>query len=241
MEHTFFCDRCGKRFDVDEALIGKRARCKDCKHEFVIPGVKNEPLAHDPYGWNDPLAPPAQPDPSPYSILDEEVLPPRLGKPVAVPKRRRRGEDSFAWIKPVTMFGVAVGLMLLLNIAIFAHDQPVVFHVLSILFGLLIFFMLMSGYVISLMIPFFEDTTEGFLCFFVPCYKFYYYMNHREFDCTSPPTAVRPPRSWRALVSPWSISIPGPGRRSTGIRPKPWRTIPSMSAWSSRKSRPTTR
>ncbi len=180
MAHTFFCEFCGKRFDVDETLIGKRARCKDCKHEFVIPGVKNEPPAHDPYGWNDPLSPPVPPHQNPYSLQEEEVLPPRLGKPLATPKRRRRAADGFAWIKPVTMFGVAVGLMLLLNIAIFAHDQPVVFHGLSILFGLLVFSMLLSGYVISLMIPFFEDTTEGFLCFFVPCYKFYYYLNHRE-------------------------------------------------------------
>jgi hypothetical protein len=78
------------------------------------------------------------------------------------------------------MFGVAVGLTLLLNIALFAHNQPVVFHALSILFGLLVFSMLLSAYVISLIIPFFDDTTQGFLCFFVPFYKFYYHLTHPE-------------------------------------------------------------
>src|SRR4051812_27764558 len=37
MAITFFCQKCGKRFDLDERMVGRRARCKQCQHEFVIP------------------------------------------------------------------------------------------------------------------------------------------------------------------------------------------------------------
>lgn len=31
------CDNCGKQFDVNESLAGKKARCSDCGHLFRIP------------------------------------------------------------------------------------------------------------------------------------------------------------------------------------------------------------
>jgi DNA-directed RNA polymerase subunit RPC12/RpoP len=37
MSIVFLCERCGHRFDVDDDLAGKRARCKHCGHVLVIP------------------------------------------------------------------------------------------------------------------------------------------------------------------------------------------------------------
>ncbi len=34
---VFSCTNCGKKFEKDESLAGKKARCKDCGHVFVIP------------------------------------------------------------------------------------------------------------------------------------------------------------------------------------------------------------
>jgi hypothetical protein len=48
------------------------------------------------------------------------------------------------------------------------------------LLGLLSFCLLGAAYVISLLIPFFDDTKEGFLCFFVPFYHVYYMSSHRD-------------------------------------------------------------
>jgi DNA-directed RNA polymerase subunit RPC12/RpoP len=34
---VFSCANCGKKFEKDEGLAGKKGRCKDCGHVFVIP------------------------------------------------------------------------------------------------------------------------------------------------------------------------------------------------------------
>lgn len=36
----FTCDFCGKEFNVDETLAGKKAKCKDCGNVFPIPGAR---------------------------------------------------------------------------------------------------------------------------------------------------------------------------------------------------------
>src|SRR5579883_3126897 len=73
MAITFHCARCRKPYEVDDALAGKRARCKQCGSVFTIPASTSGadgPIS-DPYGFDDPYA------------LDEETekLPPRA--PVA--------------------------------------------------------------------------------------------------------------------------------------------------------------
>src|SRR3954451_16136415 len=93
MAHTFYCEKCGKRFDVDPALIGKRAKCKQCQHVFLIPGAvagarhpappRTAPPVDDPYGLGESAPLPSRPSPYGYSVGDEESLPPRPGRPVA--------------------------------------------------------------------------------------------------------------------------------------------------------------
>src|SRR5438045_1662999 len=40
MPNSLGCPGCGKRYDVDDRLAGKRAKCKACGREMVIPAVK---------------------------------------------------------------------------------------------------------------------------------------------------------------------------------------------------------
>jgi hypothetical protein len=35
---TFFCEKCGQRYQVDQGLAGKRTKCKKCQNVLVIPG-----------------------------------------------------------------------------------------------------------------------------------------------------------------------------------------------------------
>jgi hypothetical protein len=86
MAHTFFCEKCRKWFEIDERLIGRLARCKDCGHVFPIPCL--EPAvssqareAHRPAAAAAPV-----PAHDPYPIQEVPVLPERMGKPVAASK-----------------------------------------------------------------------------------------------------------------------------------------------------------
>src|SRR5262249_9090822 len=42
---AFFCANCGKDFRTDESLAGKKCKCRQCGHIFVIPGAKAPPAA----------------------------------------------------------------------------------------------------------------------------------------------------------------------------------------------------
>ena len=82
MAYTFFCPNCGKRFDREENLAGKKARCKDCQHVFVIPAVAGQRTA--PVARSQPRPSPARsanPAPSrpaadPYGLDESPSLPP---------------------------------------------------------------------------------------------------------------------------------------------------------------------
>jgi hypothetical protein len=51
------CEKCGKLYEMPDSLAGKRARCKQCKHEFRIPVPAGRAAvgqsADDPYGLDD--------------------------------------------------------------------------------------------------------------------------------------------------------------------------------------------
>ena len=38
MPLTFDCERCGRRYSLDESLAGRHGRCKACNHPFTVPG-----------------------------------------------------------------------------------------------------------------------------------------------------------------------------------------------------------
>ncbi len=64
---AFQCPGCGHRFEKDQALAGKRARCKYCKQEFRIPGPSTENLSSPPTGVKavePPRTPPLAPAPT---------------------------------------------------------------------------------------------------------------------------------------------------------------------------------
>src|SRR5262245_34368499 len=103
MAHTFFCEKCGKRFDVDPALVGRRAKCKQCQNGFLIPGPdpgagagagagrpaspRADLPVDDPYGLVE--ASPLPPRSIPEAVLDDDdMLPPRPGKPAAAVRPR---------------------------------------------------------------------------------------------------------------------------------------------------------
>ena len=213
MAHTFFCPNCGKRFDREESVAGKRARCKDCQHVFVIPAVAGQRLApaarsqprpsparsatptpsrpaDDPYGLDESRSlPPAR---NPYAEPDEgsvALQPIRPGTPVKR-KPRRRGGNAFAWLGPVTAGGIALELILLpilgyLTYAESPASATVVFEILRAVFiGMNVLIA-----VVTLILPFFESARQGLLCLFVPFYSLYYLITRwtamkRPFFCS---------------------------------------------------------
>jgi DNA-directed RNA polymerase subunit RPC12/RpoP len=90
MALTLFCQKCGKRFDLDENMAGRRARCKQCQHEFVIPGVRpasSNSTAKSATGpaptRSSPVRPPA-PEPRRTSTVPSNgSIPPRPTTPVS--------------------------------------------------------------------------------------------------------------------------------------------------------------
>jgi predicted Zn finger-like uncharacterized protein len=121
MTIVFSCANCGKRFEVDEGVAGKKAKCKQCGHIFMIPtprAVAPQPASRQPSSprgeaevWPDRQAAPA-PDsfdrfgldePMPVARLasstympsygDEEQLPPpkRIGPTPSGPRNESSG------------------------------------------------------------------------------------------------------------------------------------------------------
>src|SRR5262245_22174512 len=86
MPISFSCEFCRKGYSVDDSLVGRKVRCKDCGcvfrvpppthptagavedpyglNEAIPPRSSNRQAAPDAYGWRDPTAhqPPARDD-----------------------------------------------------------------------------------------------------------------------------------------------------------------------------------
>src|SRR5688500_7086741 len=69
------CPRCGKRLKADEKLAGKKAKCSQCAHVFVIGGAG--PAQQEPHRQPQAatLAAPAPPEPPPARNLPSHDLP----------------------------------------------------------------------------------------------------------------------------------------------------------------------
>jgi hypothetical protein len=179
MAHTFFCEKCGKRFDVDERLIGKLARCKDCRHVFPIPGLKPAApsRAQDARRPGPPPAPSPSPSHDPYPIQDAPVLPARLGKPVVETRKRRRarGESNFDWVWPVTVVALVIEFALLMTAYRFLDRHEALPCVIAVgCFAIGYNLMVLLGLLLCLIVAFSEGLSYGFLFMLVPFYSLYY-------------------------------------------------------------------
>jgi len=198
MAHTFFCPNCGKRFDREESLAGKKARCKDCQHVFVIPAPAGQRPAPPARSQPRPSpARPANPTPSrpaadPYGLAESSSLPParnpyaepdegyvslqpiRPGAPVKR-KPRRRGGNEFAWLGPLTVGVIALEAILLLLFGSLTYAElPAAATVAFRTFDAVFYSMILLGTIVFHIVPFLESAKQGLLCLFVPFYSLYY-------------------------------------------------------------------
>src|SRR5436305_1174714 len=124
MTIVFSCANCGKRFERDDSVAGKKGKCKQCGHIFVIPtlrAVAPQPASRQPasrrgeaeawparqaatvpdpfdrFGLDEPLSAPKSAS-STYmpSYADEEELPPpkRIGATPSRPRNESSGSRS---------------------------------------------------------------------------------------------------------------------------------------------------
>ena len=120
MNIAFSCENCGKDFQTDESFAGKKCKCKQCGHIFVIPaprtagssgsarGVKSYGEAAprpqpQPQARPRPAARPSRPNyldesDDPYGLDDAAPLPPRKIASIA-----DDDEEEFRGPKPISM------------------------------------------------------------------------------------------------------------------------------------------
>lgn len=109
MPLSFSCVACGRPYTVDDALAGRRARCKACGTEMRIP-ARSAPEP-DLYGL-DEAEPVPQPSADRFAADDPEAVVPRRsgGLPRAKTARGRdRGEDG-SGIRKVLFYVIGFGL-----------------------------------------------------------------------------------------------------------------------------------
>lgn len=201
MAITFACEKCGKPFEVADELAGKRCRCKQCGHTFLIPmrssrgSVRPEsslrsdaarprqarpapsPVDDDPYGIDDVVAPPK---PGVDPEWEEFVLPkrpgfspsPKLKKANSRGSSRERGSLP-SWV-PLAGLGV-LGISFLF--ALFSSTAATVFVVGVALIGI---GLVVVGSIQCLITPFREDIVCGLLYIFMPFYALYYLSSRWE-------------------------------------------------------------
>jgi hypothetical protein len=196
--HTFFCPNCGKRFDREESLAGRKARCKDCQHVFVIPAAADHRTAHAARSQPGPssarsanLAPNRTVD-DPYEIeetpsllpvpygeaepgADSDALPHTRRSGPVKKKARRTGGNDFAWVGPLTLGGIGLEVVLLLLFGTFTYAgfSTAAAVIISIM-GIVYTAMLVTGSILCCVVPFFESVMHGLLYLFVPFYSLYY-------------------------------------------------------------------
>ncbi len=170
MAIAFRCGQCGRIYEVDDSLAGKRGKCKDCGAVFAIP----EPGAvDDPYGLDDPYALSSAPEPD---AAEEPGPSPRpKGK-----KKKRRG--SAFWPSNLSPWGYrvyigAIAVAYLASLLTYAKVKLI----LALLGGFLCMGPLIAaGFAQSYAIPFRDGIATGLLYMFVFPYRVHYRLTHRE-------------------------------------------------------------
>ena len=203
------CPGCGKHYEVDAALAGKKSRCKQCKEVFTIPvpmGIVTE-LPPKPGQATSP-APPSQPPLINMELIfdnelvafketqsdaapayDEEELPPP--RRIAAPKRSRKpsaGRDMDPQVGiTVTGWFLAINALAILGVWIFhsvaapkSAGLALYVGIYMVLFSLSHLVLTFWGGIWLLVIAFRESTSQGWLCLLVPCYQAYYIMTRWE-------------------------------------------------------------
>lgn len=203
MSITFWCDRCGKEFRTSEGLAGKKAKCKQCGHAFIIPSAsalsqrpaapttrpKPSPTDYvDPYADldDDPYAieePALRAKPFTYDEDDDLPPPPRAPRPQsggARPHRRRIADGYQIFdVIPGTVFLSVLGVLALFGVvAVFAPKIGAPLLIGGIVLTILpIYLYAMAGFLI---LPFRESALHGLACMFVPFYPLYYLVTRWE-------------------------------------------------------------
>lgn len=91
MAIAFGCEKCGKRYQVNDDLAGKRGKCKQCGQVFTIPVPGRATVAKSAF---DRYALDSEPEvarhPTPDAYAHDEVLPRRAGSSPGSTRRRRK-------------------------------------------------------------------------------------------------------------------------------------------------------
>ena len=194
------CPGCGKHYEVDAVLAGKKSRCKQCKEVFTIPvpmGIVTA-LAPKPGRATSP-PPPSEPpfvemklifDDEPVAFKraqsDEEELPaPRriaASKPSRKPSDRRSMDPQLG----ITVSGwfLALNALAFLGIWIVRSVVDPTLRTFLVGIGLYVILLGISSLVLAawggiwlLVVAFQESTKQGLLCLLVPCYQLYYVLS----------------------------------------------------------------
>lgn len=115
MPITFTCGGCGRRYSVDESLVGKRGSCKACGQKFTIPGTD---VATAPASSSSPAESPAQAGPLPRGQSGPAVRPVAVKEPLANKAPRGR------MILLASGIGGIVGIAAILWALRSTRDQP---------------------------------------------------------------------------------------------------------------------
>lgn len=179
------CPGCGRRYEVDASLAGRRARCRHCGTALILEPSGSGTVAggrvpRQPMTWVDAAT--IQRPALPLSVEDEPSSAGDAGSPPAVLAsagvgRLRRG---LAWLNE-SAYLISMPFVLVLLMGVVVHSRPLVYLGAAVVV-LLNLWRLVSGLYQLIEIPFRESLTTG-LQFLVPPYTLYYlFMNWERLE-----------------------------------------------------------
>jgi predicted Zn finger-like uncharacterized protein len=187
MKNAFTCPGCGASGSVEDALIGKQVRCKQCNHRFAVPSPVEAEA--DGYSLVEPtrgnagvvgttkdtrvVFVPARGDQPPIAL---SVRKPRRVISGSNPRRSRSQESGFAWKTWLIRVGVLAAIALLAT-ALFAPHGVVLAASAMLILGMA---MVLVGYGAGAYGAFSEDFLYGLLYLVFPFYTAYYLVTRWE-------------------------------------------------------------
>jgi hypothetical protein len=177
------CPQCGKRYEVDGALAGKRGKCMACGARMAIPGksevipsVLQEPDAYELDQANNHDAPSSfMPDHESQTFVEAQPRPVKRRKPGGSSKRRvERASSSLANSGRIALFVMACAVVVGLLVALFAPGSRANIGGAIAFAGLVVFG---YGYASGAYIAFTEDDLYGWLYLIFPPYAAYYFVS----------------------------------------------------------------